>query len=366
MAAWCPFEVEVEVIAGMLNAEFAVHPIYDGIELQRFDDASHGSGLLVFLSRRADRRVDYYVQPGLRVDPTGYRIGGGTGAWTETAFPRATFEVSDRGAVADVAFTDVDGRTVEVRVDDRGPRPRRRATLLAPVGDGVVDPAALLLVWLHGFDLVHRGGAHAPEFRIDGELAATGRLPGAVLHRRHLVKYAAPLTAARICPAADGPVRRLDPAFCEQAGPAGDGGLTAVRAGDAAASARLTFDPPFPDVTTLGEGDTATGHWHVEIDGADITGGSWSARRAGDVCRLRLDVTQRWHPAPGAPWLVAAVTRLVPVFRRWPTTYRWNAEVTLDAEPRLTSRWTRTGRTDAAAYRRLTTSATSEGLGRRG
>ena len=96
-AGW-PFEVRVERIAAFLNAELPDHPVYDGFELQWFDDPRHGTGMLAFLSRRADRRVDYYQQRGLNLDRSGYQLGGGTRSWTEIDFDVARLAVDDAAA----------------------------------------------------------------------------------------------------------------------------------------------------------------------------------------------------------------------------------------------------------------------------
>lgn len=184
----CPFALTAEPIARFLNCELD-DPTYDGLELQYFDDTAHGRGLLAFLSRRADRLVDYYAEPGLALDPATFTVGGGVGAWTETTFDIARLLVADDGVNAEVRFTDVAGRVIEVRIDDRDGRPRRRAELLAPVGAAIDPPGALLLVYLHGFDLVRTGSATA-SIRIDGRVASPGRLPGVRLHRRHLIKHA--------------------------------------------------------------------------------------------------------------------------------------------------------------------------------
>jgi hypothetical protein len=201
----CPFDLGVDTMAGLLNAEFVDHPAYDGFELQWFDDPTHGTGMLAFLSRRADRRVDYYQDPRLTLDRTNYAIGGGTGQWTLTDFEVARFHLDDHGVSVHVAFTDIHGRRIEVEVDDRPAGPRHAATLLAPVGDGIDDPTSLMLVRLHGFDLVRRAGP-PPRIRIDGQDVAIGSLPGGVLHRRHLVKAAGPATVATVCTARSGPL----------------------------------------------------------------------------------------------------------------------------------------------------------------
>jgi len=198
-----PFSLHLDELACMLNAELADHPVYDGVELQWFDDAVHGTGMLAFLSRRADRRVDYYQQRGLRLDRSGYAIGGGTGSWTEIDFAVARLVVGEEGVDAEARFADVDGRLIEIRVDDRDGRPRQRGGLLAPVSAAIERPTSLLLVWLPHFDLVRVAG-RPPMVRIDGEEVSTGRLPGRRLHRRHLIKYAAPVVTILVNPTHDG------------------------------------------------------------------------------------------------------------------------------------------------------------------
>lgn len=349
--ALCPLSLAVEPLARMLNLEFADDPVYDGLELQWFDDDAHGTGMLAFLSRRADRRVDYYPQRGLRLDRAGYEIGGGTGAWTETDFEVARLEVADDGVDAEVRFTDIDGRLIELRVDDRDGRRRRRARLLAPVGSGIERPAALLLVWMGGFDLVRATGA-PPVIRIGGREAHTGSLPGARLHRRRLIKYAAPLCAVRLADNQEGPLPaaglgpRLELSEDRSR-------ITAVVAETADHQARVTLDPGLPDVRALADGSGAEGRWHIAVDGDRLTGGTWRAARTATQGRLGLDVTEPWRPRR-LPWLMRLVTTVLPVFRRWPTTYRWQAAVELGPNPTMASRWERIDGDGGQAYRRAT------------
>ncbi|HSJ29709.1 MAG TPA: hypothetical protein VLB67_16005 [Acidimicrobiia bacterium] len=341
----CPVTLVVEEMAALLNAEITDHPIYDGIELQWFDDATHGTGMLAFLSRRDDRRVDYYVEPGLTLDRTGYEIGGGTGVWVEAAFGAARLEVGSEGVVADVRFVDVDGRSIEVLVDDREAGPRRGGSLLAPVGSSVDRPASLLLAFLHGFDLIRRG-PDVPRIVIDGSDVRTGRLPFGVLHRRHLIKAAGPVTVARLCPTG---VPARDDLEIEETGDV----VVAVRARQGRSEAEVRLQPGFPHVQS--PDGSVEGAWTVSIDGMPITGGEWSAIRHDDRIDVSLDVTRPWKPAAGQSPLMRIVTRVAPVFRRWPTTYRWDATIELgDAGSMIDGRWSRIGGDDS--YRRLTRS----------
>lgn len=345
----CPLSLRLAPVAAMLNAEIT-DEVYEGIELQWFDDDLHGTGMLVFLSRTADRSVDYYVQPGLRLDRDGYRIAGGTRSWSETHFEVARLEVLDDGVVAAVRFTDTDGRLVEVAIDDRDGRRRRRAPLLAPVSAGIDAPRALLLVWMGAFDLV-RVTRRAPVIRFDGRAASTGRLPGARLHRRHLIKYAGPLCSVEL---------NRDGDLGATAG--GPGHATVTTDGSAVRrigaergehTAQVVLDPPFPDLDRLGDGSTVRGRWWVDADGVRLTGGSWAATRVGPRADVVLDRLERWRPGP-LPWLMRVVTTAVPVFRRWPTTYVWRAAVALAGQPEVSGRWHRTGGHDGSAYRRAT------------
>jgi hypothetical protein len=258
MASWPPL-LRADTCAAMLNFEIADHPVYDGLELQWFDDAAHGTGMLAFLGRRDSHVFDYYAQRGLRLDPGDYQIGAGTGAWVETDIADALLEISDDGVHAAADFTDVDGRRIEVRIDDRDGR-RRRGGLLAPVSASIESPSSLFLVWLPAFDLVRTGG-HPPVLRIDDADLKVGKLPGERLHRRRLIKYAAPVASIQVMPdpRSDGPaeLQPLRPARDGIAEAAVDGGTV-----------RLAFHPPLPDLTALPDGARRDGSWSVSATGS--------------------------------------------------------------------------------------------------
>lgn len=350
----CPFDVRVDGIARLMNVEFVDHPYYTGLELQVYDDPIHGAGMLAFLGRRDDRRVDYYRQAGLTVDPGMYDIGAGIGEWVETKIDPACFEVTPHGIHVDVRFTDAAGRRIEVRIDDRDGHERRSATLLAPVGSEVDQPSSLMLVYMHGFDLVRTSG-RAPVIHVDGHLVATGRLPGAWLHRRLLIKYASDIAVVRVNTAHVGPMP-----------PAGAGlpgrvelnrtktGIVAVSAESGGHRARLSLDPALPDLLAVPQGDMVEGTWRMGIDGSDsIVAGAWTVAAGEGVVDLALSVTRGWRPH-GLPPLMRIVTTVARVFRIWPTTYGWTAALALKGEPAMTSRWRRTTREGDRSYARLT------------
>lgn len=350
MASW-PLSVRLGQLACMLNFELADHPVYDGGELQWFDDEVHGTGMLAFLSRRDDRSVDYYQEPELRLDRAGYHIGGGTRSWTDTTFEAARLQVAEDGVQAEVRFRDVDGRLIEILVDDRDGLPRRRGSLLAPVSGGIHHPTSMLLVWMPGFDLVHVTGTR-PVVRVDGTEVETGRLPGRRLHRRHLIKYAAPVLTVELNRAHDGPVSTVSTG--ERAEVGTDGRLRSLAAEQGGHLARVVLDPGLPPLGALPGDVVERGRWHVDVDGARLTGGSWSATRTSSGVHLAMDPDERWRPEH-LPWLMRVVTSVVPVFRQWPTTYRWRCHLRPDGDsPSMTSRWQRSSSRGADSYRRAT------------
>jgi len=46
-----PFSLRIDVLDRMLNLEISDDPVYQGLEIQAFDDPDHGRGMTVFLSR---------------------------------------------------------------------------------------------------------------------------------------------------------------------------------------------------------------------------------------------------------------------------------------------------------------------------
>jgi hypothetical protein len=351
----CPFVLQVWDVDRMLNFEVADDPDYEGLELQVFEDPVHGRGMVVLLRRRQDGRFDVYRQPGVALDPAYVQIGGELGECRQASIEPARFDISRCGIDVDVRLSDLAGREIRVRIDDRDGRRRHPGTLLAPVGSTIEHPVWLPLFLMGGCDLVRKTG-QAFDLRIGGRRVTTGRLPGGWLHRRRLVKYTAAPTAVVLNPAGDGPVATVDPRTPGNVRFDGASNrIERLQARTASHCAGLVLEPAFPDVARVRPGALATGAWRLDIDDHPaVVGGTWTVERRQDHVEIALDVTRGWRPR-GLPPLMAVVTRVAPVFRNWPTTYRWSATITLGDPPLLRSRWERTSGQRDQSYRRLTT-----------
>jgi hypothetical protein len=330
-AAPALFSLEIDPRDRLLLFDIADDETYVAMEIQGFDDAVHGQGLLVLLARH-DGTVDIYRQAELRLERAPFAIGRGIGEWREAVIDPARLTIHPDGVDVEIGLIDAGGRRIAVRIDDRDGTPRTRGTLLAPVGSGVADPRQFFVVLMRDFDLSRTSGTE-PRLTIDGEPRTIKPFPGpARLHHRRFIRYSADPVIAILNPDHDGPVdaRSLGP-------------LSSVVARDGTTTATLRLIPAIPDLTELHSDRTASGEWWLDVaDEPALTGGAWTASRTDDVVDLALVVTQPWRPRD-LPWSLRLVTTIARVFRDWPTTYRWDARLDLAADPpRLRSAWSRT------------------------
>jgi hypothetical protein len=327
-----PFALSIDPRDRLFLFDIADDPTYAALELQVFDDEAQGRGMLVLLQRH-DGLVDCYRQASLRLDRERFSIGRGIGHWREATIEPDRLRIADDGVEVDVALQDADGLRIEVRVDDRDGVPRRRSTLLAPVGAGVEQPHSFFLVLMRGFDLLRTSGRE-PRIRIGGEARHVASFPGpAWLHRRRYGRYSPEPVIAELNPRHDGPLPSRGPSD----------GIAGLTAGEGVCSAALRFHPTFPNLRALRPGDRVTGEWTIDVaDQPALTGGTWSVARADHGADLAMQVTRPWQPR-GLPLSLRLVTTVARVFRNWPTTYRWTAEVDLSSDPPgMRSAWTRT------------------------
>lgn len=339
-----PIRVSIDPMEKLLVATFKGDPEFEGFEPQVFDDAVNGKGMRV-LRYRKDGMVDVYWQPGVHVDRSTFAVGAGIGDFAETAIEPARFEITDCGVDLHVAFTDAQGRQIELRIREDAPG-KRGFPLLAPVGADIEQPLQLFLVYMPGIDLVRRTGTLF-EGRIGDRVLRPASLP-ILLHGRRVwfIRYVARPVIAALNPPMSRPlmVELAVPGSAEVEGMSvvtdGDGSVTRISTGQEPYQVEVDFLPSFPNLLGLRKGDSASGRWSIRIAGAPITGGSYRVSREGGRVGIELDVTEAWKPS-GLPLSMEIFTRVVRKFRTWPSTYRWRGEVELGAAPTMSGVWKR-------------------------
>lgn len=341
-----PIRLAVDPMERLLFATFKDDPEFEGFEPQIFNDPINGKGMRM-LRYRKDGKIDVYWQPGVRVDMTTFAVGAGIGDFAEVTIEPARFEITERSLELLVAFTDAQGRMVElsVREDIHG---KRGFPLLAPVGADVENPPKLMLVFMPSIDLVRRSGSLV-EGKIGDRILRPASLPILLnCQRVWFVRYVPKPIIGVLNPPMSRPVlvEQSTPGSVEVEGMTividGDGSVTRISAGQEPSRVEVGFLPGFPNLLNLRSGNSATGRWSIRIAGIPITGGSYSASREGDRIGVELDVTEDWRPS-GLPLSMEIFTRVVRLFRTWPATYRWRGVVELGAEPVMSGVWERKG-----------------------
>ncbi len=260
-----PIWLGIDPMERLLVATFKGDPEFEGFEPQVFDDAINGKGMRV-LRYRKDGKVDIYWQPGVRVDRSTFTVGAGIGDFMEVTIEPARFEITEHGVDLHVAFTDAQGRKVELRVreDIHG---KRGFPLLAPVGADIKKPRQLFLVFMPCIDLIRRTGSLA-EGRIGDRILRPASLPILLNgHRVWFIRYAARPVIGTLNPPMSRPVvvELLAPGSIEVEGMTvvvdGDGSVTHITAGQEPRLVEVDFLPGFPNLPDLPNGGCAAGRW---------------------------------------------------------------------------------------------------------
>lgn len=357
---YSPFGLQVDPMKRLLLIGFEKDPdkVYVGFEPQVFDDPVNGRGMLV-VAWRADGFIDVYHQPGLNVAHKDFSIvGKGLADLVERPLEQAKFEVTAVGVDAHFSFEDKEGRPVEVLIREGSARPAKPFALLAPVGSAVAAPPALPLFFLYGFYFVRRAGTEV-RINVDGVNHAPDSLPlpldGSWMY---FLRYSADPLIATWNPAHDGPLAPLRPGG---AGEVRDGHtfydivennghyeIRRMRTRNQRHEIRVDFSPPVPDIVCLGEGAEVRGRFVVAADESSGTvGGGYEIHRGGRQTTIRIRPSEGWLPNERKR-AVRFIYRVAPVFRNWPKTYVWTANVQSDGagRPTMHSRWERTKRAE--------------------
>jgi len=338
-----PFHIEIESMERLLliNIENDPDSLYTGFEPQVFNDEKTGRGMLV-IAWRVDGKVDVYHQPSLSLDPAGYDIAG---KGLENMVPRdmeeAYFEVNELGAQASVAFEDIEGRLVELNLAERSKRNRKPFGLLAPMGVAAENPSAMPLILLHDFYFVRRANTDL-SVTIDGHSHTPDNLPLPIDFSR--------MTFARYCP--DPLIAKLNPVFDGELSPIAFNEELTVQQDDHIIeltiiqdlpeirsisrshkqhTLSLVFDPAFPNLNAF-TGDSTKGQF--EISGDPSTGfirGEYSVVRSEERLTIVMIPSGGWIPSADKLSLRFLYT-LQPMFKEWPSTYRWTAELERDQD----------------------------------
>jgi hypothetical protein len=350
-----PFQIDIDPMERLLLINFEKDPdsLYVGFEPQAFDDDINGTGILV-IGWRNDGKIDVYHQPGLHPDPEKFDIAGkGLANMLEREMDGALFEITERGAQAQITFPDLDGRMIELHLEERSTRTRKPFGLLAPMGQAAENPSAMPLVLLHDFYFVLRSDTDL-SVKIEDRYHEPDSFPLPLdFSRVQFARYSPDPLIAMLNPAYDGELHPMDE-------PANNtvilgetryeltmnGPVYEIQSFSRTYKHReliVSFSPAFPNVGALRAGAETSGTF--EIAGDSTTGfirGEYSVQNRDGQIKIELIPSGGW--IPNEPKLTLRfLYRMVPMFKEWPTTYRWTANLqrTGDDEFMMISSWER-------------------------
>ncbi|MDO5535112.1 MAG: hypothetical protein Q4F65_10730 [Propionibacteriaceae bacterium] len=340
-----PVMVEVSPTDRLALLEFEddADPILTGLEPQVIErDGITGFRVLAY---RQDGGVDAYDDPALPLDgPDAFRVIG-TGLHRHVQVPLAdsTFEVDAAGRLhLAFAFTDADGRAVEVTVRETTTRRSVPTNLLAPVGLSSRNPAYFPLFLLNDFEFIRSVGTQL-DVVVDGRPVALKGPPVPLPLQgqlRTFAKYTTDPEIIQVFPTWRDEVRvvRTDPG--RDVHTATDG-VRYLFAGEALErilvnSTEVVFAPPL-DTTAPGTGRfTMTSYPDL-----GAVGGTWAVAVDGHTARLELGIDHVSVPHQRDP-LYRLIVNERTFFGTWPTGYRYEAQID-HTSGRVDARWSNDG-----------------------
>lgn len=354
-----PFSIKIDPMEKLLLANFEQDPdsVYVAFEPQVFKDDINGTGHLV-IGWRADKKIDVYHEKSLNLDPAKYSIAGaGLNKMVPVDMEKASYEVDDFGVQAHYKFRDLLGRAVEIAINEKNPRKRKPFGLLAPMGDAATHPTSLPMVLLHDFYFVRKKQTDVV-ISIDQHSHKLDELPMPIdFQKMTFARYSPRPLIATLNPEHNGALETLDLELGQRTYEK-EGCIYEIEWNKQTASIKsmsakhkihpltMNFRPSFPCLNTIAPGTQYKGNF--TISGHESVGnisGEYHIQSKKESAAISLIPSKGWKPKTSkfSTWFLFTVAK---VFKKWPTTYQWDAELKKDKEGswQMQSKWIRTGK----------------------
>lgn len=357
-----PFKIKVDPMERLLLIGFENDPdsIYEGFEPQVFNDRLNGEGHLI-IGWRTDNKVDVYHQKSLNPDPNKYTIAGaGLNNIIPIDLEASFFELDDRGVQAHDRFIDLSGRVIEIKINESSSRKRELFGLLAPMGDAAANPRSMPLILLQDFYFVRKKQTEI-FISIANKLHKVDTLPVCMdWQRMTFVRYSSKPFIALLNPEFDGKLAEYHVQIGQESVVYEDHAchiewidkkpyIRSIEIIGHSCPFSMNFSPSVPCLDFVQDHMLLSGEFR--ISGHESVGsiaGEYAILSRDDSITIRFIPTMGWTPKTTklSTWFLFTVAK---VFKKWPTTYQWNAEMNklADGSWNMRSKWIRTGRINA-------------------
>ncbi len=341
----------------LVNFEKDPDSIYVGFEPQVFNDEINGKGHLV-IGWRTDKKIDVYHEMSLKPDSAKYSIAGaGLNKMISVDMDKAFYEVRDCGVQAHYKFKDILGRDVEIAISEKNPKKRKPFGLLAPMGDAATNPTSLPMVLLHDFYFVRKKQTDIL-VSIDNKSHKLDDLPIPMdFQKMTFARYSPQPLIATLNSAHNGALETLDLELGQRTYEKGDyifeidwsnqsASIKSMSVKNKIHLLTVSFLPSFPCLKTISANAKHKGKF--VIFGHESVGsisGEYQIHSEKESITIKVIPSNGWKPKTNkfSTWFLFTIAK---VFKKWPSTYEWNAELRKDMKGLwyMQSKWIRTGK----------------------
>ncbi len=354
-----PFQIKIDPMNKLLLVNFEKDPdsVYIGFEPQVFNDDINGVGHII-LGWRKDKKVDVYCQKSVNVDASKYSIAGaGLNEIIPVEMDKAFYEVTTFGVQAHYVFKDILGRHVELLIAESNPAKRRPFGILAPMGDAASNPTTLPLIFLRDFYFVRKRMTRYV-ITIDGKSHKSDDLPIPMdWHKMTFMRYCPNPLIATLNPDYNGILDTYDIEIGQKTHERE--GCTyelewdnqtpcvkSMRVNNNFHSLSIYFSPSFPCLNTISDSARFKGSFVISgYESIGTVSGEYIINSDGEGIRVTVVPSGGWRPRI-TKLSTLFLFSVAKVFKKWPTTYRWDAQLKKSPEEiwHMKSKWSRTGK----------------------
>ncbi len=354
-----PLRIEIDPMEKLLlvNFEKDADSIYIGFEPQVFNDEINGVGHLI-IGWRKDKKVDVYHQKSLNPNPANYNIAGeGLNKLIPVEMEKAYFEINENGVQAHYTFFDLSGRKVKIAINENNTAKRKPFGILAPMGDAATNPSSLPLIFLEDFYFV-RSDFSDIRISIDNNNHQPDMLPLPIDgSKMTFTRYSAKPLIATVNPSQHDNVSIIEAEIGQETIIQGDfiyeiewknqsAAIKSMTVHHETKTLNMTFNPAFPCLNTLKEESNVSGKFRIYgHDSLGSVSGIYRIKTLNEGIHVTMIPSKGWKPKV-TKFTTGFLFTVARVFKKWPTTYQWDATLKQNTESgwELKSDWTRNGR----------------------
>lgn len=355
---YSPFNLKLESMEWLMPLTMENDPdeVYISFEPQVFDDDVSGKGIRI-LAARKDGYTDVYYQSGLICDKGGFsQVGKGLSELIERPMKDSKYAMTPQGLDFYCSFDDKNGREIIIKVKENKQKQSKPSSILAPLGSSADSPNALPVYMLHEFNFVTVNGTEVL-VSIAGQEHQVDTVPILIDWKKiYLMRYSTDPFLVKWNAAAKEELKPLEASGklqmqdqetkYELIDNNGHYEIKEMSIANEKHKIGIYFKPALPDMISLRDGVDIKGRVTVAAEKeAGAIRGDYELSRQGSKIKINICLNKGWRPNE-PKWSMKFLYAMVPMFREWPKTYTWTADIELNENnhPSINSKWARNDR----------------------